>query len=656
MYVSRSLPYRLVEVVQVSKSFGAREILREVSFRVNPGERLAVVGRNGEGKTTLLRILAGLLAADGGRVNLPKGARIALHDQRPPLEVEGRTLEQYVAEGMADAIAAEVELAELESRMGAGDASPQVLGAYERAHATLERAGGYHWRSWMMRVTRGLGIPDARLQDPLAVFSGGELTRASLARALVARPDVLLLDEPTNHLDVESTEWLEDAVAEMGCSVVLVSHDRYFLESIATGVLELDGGRSKLWPFGYSRFRKERALALEIQAKQAERTAAEIARLERFVERWKAGTRSRQAKSRQKRLGRIERPEVNRTARSLAFGFPPVVTSGRIVLEAHGATVGVGDRVLIDDAELVIERGERVALVGPNGAGKTTLLETLIGLRPPSTGRIGVGHKVDLSYYSQHDQELRGDRTIVDTILVETSLTRTQARTLLGAFLFPGDLAERRVSDLSGGERRRLQLALLVARGGNLLVLDEPTNHLDAESREALEEALDAYAGTIVIVSHDRALIDAVATRTLAIEDTRLVSRDGGWGDLLQARAEEREDAATPPGVPAKTKTAPQKVGVAAKPAKATARAPARDDHIGARSAKGGTGRRVRQLETRINRLESELAELNGQLIDPEVLADPARLSELGERHRQTQQDIAWTLAEWEDAAEAAGV
>jgi ATP-binding cassette subfamily F protein 3 len=226
---SRPLPYPLVEVVQVSKSFGARRILHEVSFRVTPGDRLAVVGRNGEGKTTLLRIIAGQLAPDAGRVSLPRGARIALHDQRPPLEVAGRTLEQYVAEGMADAMAAEAELAALEARMAAGDAGPQVLAAYERAHATLERAGGYHWRAWMMRVTRGLGIPDARLADPLTVFSGGELTRASLARALVARPDILLLDEPTNHLDVPSTEWLEDAIAEMGCAVVLVSHDRYFL-------------------------------------------------------------------------------------------------------------------------------------------------------------------------------------------------------------------------------------------------------------------------------------------------------------------------------------------------------------------------------------------------------------------------------------------
>ena len=650
--MSRSLPYPLVEVVQVSKSFGARRVLHEVSFRVALGDRLAVVGRNGEGKTTLLRIIAGQLAADAGRISVPKGARIALHDQRPPLEVAGRTLEEYVAEGMADAIAAEAELAELEARMAGGDAGPQVLAAYERAHATLERAGGYHWRAWMTRVTRGLGIPDARLADPLAVFSGGELTRASLARALVARPDILLLDEPTNHLDVQSTEWLEDAIAEMGCAVVLVSHDRYFLESIATGVLELDHGCGKLWPFGYSRFRKERALALEIQAKEAERTAAEIARLERFVERWRAGTRSRQAKSRSKRLERIVRPEINRSAKSLAFGFPPVAASGRIVLEAHGVTVAVGGRVLIDGADLVIERGERVAIVGPNGAGKTTLLETLIGLRPPASGRIAIGHKVDLAYYSQHDQDLRADRTIVDTILAETALTRTQARTLLGAFLFPGELAERRVADLSGGERRRLQLALLVARGSNLLVFDEPTNHLDAESREALEDALDAYAGTIVLVSHDRALIDAVATRTLAIEGTSLIARDGGWADLLQARAEARAVGASAPAQ-AQVRPQPKPKKVPHRPISAR---PLVADEAGARTTKGGAGRRVRQLETKINLLEAELESVNAQLLNPHTARDHVRSGELGEQYRKLQEDIAWALAEWEDAAEAAGV
>jgi len=626
-----------VDVVQIEKSYGARTVLRDVSFKVGPGERLAVVGRNGEGKTTLLRILAGRLSPDSGQVSSPRGTRIALHDQRPPTDALDRTLHDYVCEGMADAIAAETRLAELEARMAAGDTGPEVMGAYERAQADLEAAGGYHWRVWMGQVTRGLGIPDDRLGDPLSVFSGGELTRAALARALVSRPDVLLLDEPTNHLDVGSAEWLEGAIADMGCAVVLVSHDRWFLESVATGVLELDQGRAKLWPMGYSRFRRERAAAAAQLAREAERTAAEIARLERFVERWRAGTKAKQAQSRAKRLGRMERVEVRRARKSLDFGFPPVAASGRVVLEAHGLDLAAGGTTLVSGADLVIERGDRVALVGPNGAGKTTLIDALLGARPPAKGRVGVGHRVEVAHFSQHGTEMRDDRTVVDTLLADTNLTRTQARTLLGAFLFPGEMADRQVADLSGGERRRLSLALLVARGGNLLVLDEPTNHLDADGREALEDALQPYEGTVLFVSHDRALIDAVATRTLWIEDGRLVARDGGWAEILRARQAE----AAPPAPPPQPKKAPK-----AAPA---ATAPNGD-------RKTSPGKRVRQLETRVAKLERELAEVEAELADPAAHADGPRMSGLAERHRALQEDLAYAMADWERAAEAAGV
>ncbi|HWH15438.1 MAG TPA: ABC-F family ATP-binding cassette domain-containing protein, partial [Miltoncostaeaceae bacterium] len=491
-----------MNVTQVSKAFGARTVLDAVSFRVEPGQRLAVVGRNGEGKTTLLRILAGQMAPDAGNVSLPAGARVALHDQRPPAHTD-ISLGDYVAEGMRDAALAEQELARLEERMAAGESGPDVMAAYARAQTRLERAGGYGWRTWLGRVTRGLGIPDERMGDPLSVFSGGELTRASLARALAGRPDVLLLDEPTNHLDTDSAEWLEGAVCEMGVGLVVVSHDRWFLESVATGVLELEGGRAKLWPMGYSAFRRERAKALELQAQAAARSAAEIARLERFVERWRAGTKAKQAQSRQKRLDRMSRVEGPRSRRSMDFGFPTPTRTGRVVLEASGLTVAAGDTTLLEGVDLVIERGQRIALVGPNGAGKTTLVETLLGARRPAEGRVSLGHRVEPSYFSQHGFELRDDRSLADTVTAETGLTRTQARTLLGAFLFPGEAADRQVADLSGGERRRLSLAMLVARGGNLLVLDEPTNHLDAEGREALEDALNAYEGTLVVISHD---------------------------------------------------------------------------------------------------------------------------------------------------------
>jgi len=624
-----------VQAISVGKSFGARRVLDDVSFRVDPGTRLAVVGRNGEGKTTLLRVLAGLIEPDEGSVALGKGSRVALHEQRPE-RPEGVSVGEYVAEGLADAQEAEAELAALGERMAAGDSDAQVLTAYAAAEARLERVGGYDWRAGLERTMRGLGIDAARAEEPLARLSGGELTRASLARALVSHPDVLLLDEPTNHLDIEAAEWLERALPDLGATVVVVSHDRWFLESVATAVVEIERGRARLYPMGYSRYRRERAAEAERLGAQAARQAAEIARLERFVERWRAGTKARQAQSRAKRLAKIDRIEAPRSRRSLEFGFPKAERSAKVVVEAERLTVMAGDRAVLEDAGVVIERGERVAILGPNGAGKTSLLETLLGARPPGRGRVSIGHRVQIAYFTQHADELPPGRSPVEALLAGSNLNRTQARTLLGGFMFPGEAAEARIDVLSGGERRRLALACLVAGGGNLLALDEPTNHFDAESREALEAAIDAYEGTVLLISHDRALIDAVATRTLSLEDGRVVSREGGYAELIAARA-----AAARPDAP------PAKAARTERPARAE-RPPRKD------AAKTRAGREARKLERRIADLEVELAELEVELARPEVAADPERIGEGGRRHRDLQHEIAWLMREWEQAAEAA--
>jgi ATP-binding cassette subfamily F protein 3 len=634
-----------LHVTGLRKSFGAHVIYDGVSFRLPPGERLALIGRNGAGKTTLLRTIVGEIDADAGELGKPKSYRIALHDQRPPI-AGAHTLGSYVGEGLADVHAAEDRLRELERRMADGDGSDDVLRAYAHAQSELESVGGYAWRARFEEILRGLSFKVEDAERPLGSFSGGELTRASLARVLAAQPDLLLLDEPTNHLDLRALEWLEDQLTALTCSILLVSHDRWFLERVATGVLELEFGRGKHYAMGYSAYRREKALALANQADAFERQQAEIARLQRFVDKFRAGTRSRQAQSKVKQIQRMPKVEAPRRDRALAFGFSKVERSSRVVIEAEKLVLRAGDKPLLENAALVVERGQRVAVIGPNGAGKTTLVETLLGIRDPVAGRIKLGHNVTTGYFSQHIVEMPEHLSVVDAMTRATNghLNSTQSRTILGNFLFSQEEVDRKVAVLSGGERRRLALAALVAGGANLLMLDEPTNHLDVEAREALEEALDAYEGTVVLVSHDRALIDAVATHTASIEDQRVVLRHGDYNDYLEALAE--RPAVPPPPPPAKAKA---KDASRQRPA-APRQQPAK------RRPSQRTQRLIRDLEQNIARLESEQAELEAALADPAGAGDRARLGELGTRHQQVQEELAWNLLEWERVQVTDGV
>ena len=357
---------------------------------------------------------------------------------------------------------------------------------------------------------------------------------------LAAQPDLLLLDEPTNHLDLRALEWLEDQLTALTCSILLVSHDRWFLERVATGVLELEFGRSKHYAMGYSAYRREKALALANQADAFERQQAEIERLQRFVDKFRAGTRSRQAQSKAKAMERMPRVEAPRREKALAFGFSKVERSGRIVIEAEHLECAPATSNLLDDAGLVVERGQRVAVIGPNGAGKTTLIETLLDLRrrsPAASSSATTSRRATSASTSPRCPSTSASSTPM-TRATGGHLNSTQSRTILGNFLFTQEEVDRKVAVLSGGERRRLALAALVAGGANLLVLDEPTNHLDVEAREALEDALDAYDGTVLLVSHDRALIDAVATHTASIENRRIVLRHGDYNDYLEAVAD----------------------------------------------------------------------------------------------------------------------
>jgi len=549
-------PMAVLIASDLHKDMAGQPLLRGVSFKLEPRTRMTIAGRNGAGKTTLLRMLAGEESIDRGELSLAKGARIMLHDQRPPRE-RGRPLREYVLSGCVEELAIEAELAELEQRMAGGAADEALLARYSRAQARLDARGGYLWRDRATSMARGLGFSEEDLDRGLDTFSGGQLTRASLARALATSADVLLLDEPTNHLDIESLEWLEQTLVSLDAAIVLVAHDRWFLEAVGTAVLELDGGpptRSRFFSGTWHRWRREQAAREMALGKAIDKQQAEIDRMERFIERFRAkATKARQAQSRVKKLSKIERIERDpRDGKGLEFEFSAPERSGRVIFELLDGRVEIGGDgnggtpplVLLDHAELWLERGEHVSLVGPNGTGKTTLIETLAGRRPLAAGRLSTGHNVKLGYLSQHAEELGAGghpgQSVLEAAARATGLAPNKARALLGRFLFSGEEAEKPLDGLSGGERRRLSLAVLVgaAKTPNVLILDEPTNHLDIESREALEDALQAFPGAILLVSHDRALLDAVGTRTVAVEDRALRSYEGGWPEYVRVREE----------------------------------------------------------------------------------------------------------------------
>jgi ATP-binding cassette, subfamily F, member 3 len=690
------------------KDIAGKPLLGGVSFKLERRERLTIAGRNGAGKTTLLRMIAGEERIDRGELSVAKGVRIALHDQRPPRD-RGMSLRDYVLSGCVEELAVERELARLESEMTAGSSDEALLDRYARAQARLEAHGGYLWRDRATVMTQGLGFSEASLDRGLDTFSGGQLTRASLARALATNADVLLLDEPTNHLDIESLEWLESTLVELDAAVMLVAHDRWFLEAVGTAVLELYGGaggaspsRSRFFAGSWHAWRREQAAREIALGKAIDKQQAEIARMERFVERFRyKATKARQAQSRLKKLSKIERIEADpRDAAALEFNFKAPERSGRVIFELQDGRIEVGGDgggsadgrarravvgersadgrarrdseatqvgatapvVLLEGAELWLERGEHVSLVGPNGAGKTTLIETLAGRRPLGAGKLSTGHNVTVGYLSQHAEELGAGgppgQSVVEAAARATGLTPGKARALLGRFLFSGEDADKPLEGLSGGERRRLSLAILMngtPRPPNVLILDEPTNHLDIESREALEDALGAFEGALLLVSHDRALLDAVGTRTVAIEDGSLRSFVGGWPEYVRVR-EERQD-----GVPTPTSSRPARGALSdddtakSTPKRSTAGLNGASSNGGAGTQKGTPHRgqagkpagpsknRVREqskAEREVEQAEAALRTLEDELTDPAAWATKYEAAKSEARHTAAKRAV----------------
>ena len=609
---------------------GGKPLFDEVSFKLEAGDRMTLAGRNGAGKSTLLRILAGELSPEAGELTLRKATRIALHDQRPP-RASATTLADYAVSGRSEMFAAEAELARVEAVMAGGDSGGETLRAYSDAQALLEAGGGYRWRDQIQAVLNGLGFDEETSQRPLSTFSGGELTRASLARALATKPDLLLLDEPTNHLDIPTLEWLEGYLVDVDAAVVLVAHDRWFLEAVGTAVLELEAGRGRFFSGPWHAWRQEQAARELALGRAIDRQQAEIARMERFVERFRAkATKARQAQSKLKQIEKIKASAATRDPRDrrqLRFSFDPPERTGRVVVTLKDAKIEVPGRTLVDAANMELERGEHAVLVGPNGSGKTSLIETVTGERELGEGTLRLGHNVQIGYLSQHAESAAGEGSVLDAVQRETGLSGQKARSLLGGFLFSGAEAEKALDDISGGEQRRLSLAILVTSGANVLILDEPTNHLDLESREALEDALLEFEGAVLLISHDRALLEAVGTRTFVCEDGELTSYPGPWADYQRDR-----DASTASNGQSK---APRK----AKAEKQRASGPSKN-----------AVRKLRDLEKQIERAEAELVKLEDELADPGIWASAERSERATARHEQAKREIAELYESWESA------
>jgi ATP-binding cassette subfamily F protein 3 len=631
----------------LSKDMAGEPLMQGVSFKLERRDRLTIAGRNGAGKTTLLRMLAGETGVDGGEMVFQKGVRVALHDQRPPRDRD-ITLRDYVLSACKEQLFLEAELGRLEQAMAAGDEA--AITRYSDVYARFEAAGGYGWRERANNYLHGLGFQDEALDRSLATFSGGQLTRASLARALAVEADLLLLDEPTNHLDIESLEWLEQTLTTLDCAIVLVAHDRWFLEAVGTAVLELEAGRSRYFKGTWHNWRREQAARELALGRAIEKQQAEIARMEGFIERFRAkATKAKQAQSRVKALDKIERIDRGpRDTRELGFQFAKPERTGRVIFELEDGRLEVGEgerhKLLLENAEIWLERGEHVSLVGPNGTGKTTLIEALAGVRALDGGKLRTGHNLKVGYLSQHDAELEGlgsARTVAEAAGKGTGLNPNQTRSLLGKFLFSGTDADKPLDGLSGGERKRLALAMLLSQGANVLILDEPTNHLDLESREALEDALKGFEGALLLVTHDRALLDAVGTRTVALEHKSLRSYLGGWAEYARIREDRKAAGEDPMGPLPKRAAAPKP-----KAAKAPTAADGNGRSNGSVAAppapalSKNVARQTAKLEQAVETAEAALAALEVELAAPAAWASQYESAKSTARHTAAKRAV----------------
>ena len=632
----------------ICKSFGSDDIIKNASFHIEEHEKAAIVGINGAGKSTLLKIIVGELAADSGEVVISKGKTFGYLAQNQDL-LSHRTIYEEMVEVKRPIIEMEEKLRELEisMKLAEGDELETMMSSYSRLSHQFELLNGYAWKSEIIGVLKGLGFTEEEFTKQISTLSGGQKTRVSLGKLLLTSPDIILLDEPTNHLDMSSIAWLETYLLNYKGSVIIVAHDRYFLDKIVTKVVELDNGKATVYLGNYTAYSEKRAQMRAIQMKAYLNQQQEIKHQEEVIEKLRSFNREKsikRAESREKMLNKIEvleKPtEVND---AMDIRLEPNILSGNDVLTVRDLGKSFGSLHLFSHVDFDVKRGERVAIIGDNGTGKTTILKIINGLVEPDAGEIILGSRVHIGYYDQDHQVLHMEKTLFEEISdAYPGMTNTQIRNTLAAFLFTGDDVFKRIGDLSGGERGRVSLAKLMLSEANFLILDEPTNHLDITSKEILENALSHYGGTILYVSHDRYFINRTATRILDLTNNRLLNYIGNYDYYLEKHddmmaAHVHSQAASSASSPQPRVSEEKLDWKAQKEEQARIRKRQND---------------LKKVEEEIHSLETRDGEIDALLCEEKIFTDVAKLMELNKEKEAIAGKLESLYEKWEELAE----